>query len=183
MSDTLRDSISTRMSLRRGVPRVALFALLWWALTGGEPGSWWFGVPAVFVATLTSLALLPAGGWRWTPAGIARFLPFFLWQSLVGGVDVASRALRPGLTLERNVLHYPLRLPESPARVFMADAVSLVPGTLSIELGGGRLRVHTISDASQTLETLRELESKTADLFGLELTREETADEPEEDRG
>ncbi len=157
-------------SLRRVTLRVLLLALLWLILTGGDTDNLWLGALAILGGALVSLALLPDGGWRWTPSGIVRFLPFFLWQSLVGGMDVALRALRPDPPLNPDILEYEFRLPESPARVFMADAVSLLPGTLSTEIEGGHLRVHALS-GPEALETLRELESKTAGLFGLELAR------------
>lgn len=161
--------------MRRATSRALLLALLWLVLTGGDTDNLWLGVFAILGGTLVSLALLSDSGWRWTPAGIVRFLPFFLWQSLVGAVDVALRALRPNLPLDPDILEYEFRLPESPARVFMADAVSLLPGTLSVEIEGDCLRVHALS-GPEAFETLRELESKTASLFGLELASEEAAD-------
>lgn len=131
------------------------------------------GVPAVVGATAASLLLLPAGGWRWTAGGIVRFVPFFLYQSLAGGIDVALRALHPRLPLEPTILDYKLRLPENPARVFMADTISLLPGTLSAALEDRELRVHTLTQGPEVLENLRELERRVAALFGLELLPEE----------
>ncbi|HSK86317.1 MAG TPA: Na+/H+ antiporter subunit E [Rubrobacter sp.] len=165
----LRDQLGVGTLLRRAAPRVVLLALLWWVLTGGETDSWLVGSFTIAGALIVSLALLPAGGWRWTLTGVGRFVPFFLWQSLVGGLDVALRALRPARPLDPAFLEYPLGLPSDPARVFMANTVSLLPGTLSAELEGQRLRVHTLTENPKVLENLRELESRVAGLFGLEL--------------
>jgi multicomponent Na+:H+ antiporter subunit E len=150
--------------------RVALLAGLWWILTGGELRSWIFGVPAVAAAAYLSLKLAPAGGgWRWTAGGVARFVPFFLWQSLSGGVDVAWRAFRPDMPLEPDLIEYEWRLAHAPARVFMAGTVSLLPGTLSAELGDRVLRVHTLVRGPRASEGLERLEERVAALFGVEM--------------
>ena len=41
------------------VSRGLLFSLIWWILTDGTASSWWIGVPAVVLALITSVALLP----------------------------------------------------------------------------------------------------------------------------
>ncbi len=166
-----------RRAMSRALPRLALLAVLWWVLTGGSAESWLFGVPVIVGSTLASLALLPAGHRVWTPslAGAARFVPFFAWQSLAGGADVALRALRPSLPLDPDFVDYEFRLPEGPSRVFMANVISLLPGTLGAELEGRRLLVHTLSRGPGVLEGLEETEDRIADLFGLELEQHEEA--------
>jgi len=81
--------------------RIALFSLLWWILTEGTINSWLVGAPMVVFAVLASEALLPAVSW--SVSGIVRFVPFFLWRSLNGGVDVARRALQPFLASSRGL--------------------------------------------------------------------------------
>ncbi len=176
----LRSDVPAKRLLRRAASRAALLAVGWWVLTDGSPGSWMFGVPTIVGATLVSVALLPGKGWRLSPTGLARFVPFFLWQSLAGGWDVALRALRPGRPLSPDFLDYTLRLPEGTARVFMAGVISLVPGTLTVGLGDDRVRVHLLTDDPGALETLRELESRVADLFGLRLADAEPRPDPED---
>lgn len=161
--------------VRRGAPRVALLVLLWWALVAGYAGSWFVGAFAIAGAAAASLLLSP-GGWRWSLVGALRFVPFFAYQSLVGSVDVAARALRPRLPLEPALLDYTLRLPENHARVFMADTISLLPGTLSAALKGRQLRVHTLTQGPEVLENLHELESRVAALFALELLPEDESE-------
>ena len=176
----LRSNVSAKRLLRRAAPRATLLALGWWVLTDGSPSSWLFGVPTIVGATLVSVALLPGEGRRPSPAGLARFVPFFLWQSLAGGWDVALRALRPGRPLSPKILDYTLRLPEGTARTFMAGVISLVPGTLTVGLGEDHVRVHLLTDDPGTLETLRELETRVADLFGLRLADAEPRTDPED---
>jgi multicomponent Na+:H+ antiporter subunit E len=143
--------------------------VLWLVLTGGDTDAWYIGALAVVVGTLMSLALLPAYSWRWTVGGFVHFVPFFLWKSLSGGTDVALRALRPSMPLNPEILDYETRLPENPARIFLANTTSLLPGTLSAELEGRRLRLHTLAHGPEVLEDLQKEEILIARLFGLEL--------------
>lgn len=142
----------------------AIFSLLWWALTEGEP-AWGVGAPVILLATVAAWRLRLPGRVRLSLAGTLRFLPYFVWQSLRGGVDVARRALDPRLPLDPALLVYRLRLPPGPARVFLADVVSLLPGTLSAELAGDRLRLHVLDRASAPA-AVRELEGRVGALFG-----------------
>ena len=162
MRAELRRDTPRGLLVRRIAPRVALLALLWWALNGDNAGSWWVGAPAIAAA-----ALSPRAGPSPTLLGTLRFVPFFLRQSLVGGADVALRALRPSLPLAPDFLEYRLRLPMGPPSAVMAATVSLLPGTLTAEIREGTLRVHTLTEGQAVERDLRELEFRVAGLFGL----------------
>ncbi len=147
--------------------RTLLFALLWWILTQGDINSWLVGVPVVLLAVLASGWLLPAI--PWSLPGIVGFIPFFLWRSLYGGVDVARRALHPKLPISPGLFDYRWRLPPGLPRVFMANTVSLLPGTLSAELGQEHLRVHVLDQGGDFILELSVVEERVARLFGLNL--------------
>lgn len=152
-------------------PGVALLLLAgaWWVLTEGEP-AWGIGLPVVFLAGAAAWYVRAPGRLRVSFAGALRFVPYFVRQSLWGGLDVARRALDPRMPLDPALLVYRLRLPPGPARVFLADIVSLLPGTLSAELAGDRLRLHVL-DRAPAPAAVRTLEERVADLFGLRLGR------------
>jgi multicomponent Na+:H+ antiporter subunit E len=176
MESILQNHQQPNPSIRRfrdSAPRLVGFALLWWILTGGVHSSWIVGVPVVIGATVASLMLTPTPppGWNWI--AIARFLPFFLWQSLKGGADVARRALHPALPLSPFVLDYPTRLPLGQGRVFLANTISLLPGTLSAELRDDQLVVHGLDESLPVHDDLVALETRIAELFGIKL--EDTA--------
>lgn len=148
--------------------RIIVFALLWWIVSDGG-GDWLFGIPVVVLATIASYQLYPARGTRLRPLAFARFFGFFVHQSLRAGMDVAFRALGPGLRLTPAFIHYRLRLPAGPARVFLLDTLSLLPGTLSAELDDDRLCLHVL-DADLPVEAeVRDVERHVAAVFGLEL--------------
>jgi len=162
---TTRDTVISH--LQAGWLRAVLFALMWWILTDGALDSWLVGAPVVLFATLASLVLLPPFSWSLT--GFVRFLPFFLWRSLNGGMDVARRALDPRLPISPGMYDHRWRLPPGLPRVFMANTVSLLPGTLSAELDEGHLRVHVLDQTAVFASELEVIEARVAELFCLKL--------------
>jgi multicomponent Na+:H+ antiporter subunit E len=117
-------------------------------------------------APWASLALVPAGGWRWTVHGFLRFAPYFIVQSVRGGADVARRAFSRGPDLRPGYVDFRYTLPPGAPRVFMLGTMSLLPGTLSTRLRGDVLRVHVL-DVEWPMEArLRELEARVAELYG-----------------
>ena len=147
--------------------RALVFALLWWILTEGAMDSWLVGAPVVLLTTLVSMALLPPFSCALT--GIIRFVPFFLWHSLRGGVDVAWRAFHPSLPINPDLIDYPLQLPPGLPRVFMVNTVSLLPGTLSAELEADCLKVHVLDSSKDALPELKQVEREVAGVFGISL--------------
>ena len=158
---------SANVYLRTWLLRLVLFALMWWVLTDGAMDSWPVSLPVVLIATLASVMLMPP--LSWSLRGMLLFIPYFLWRSLRAGVDVARRALHPQLPIAPGLFDYRFRLPPGLPRVFMANTVSLLPGTLSVELGENILRVHVLDETGAINEELNLLENRLADIFGLEL--------------
>jgi multicomponent Na+:H+ antiporter subunit E len=155
------------VGLRVLVIRATLFALLWWVLTDGAVDSWVIGAPAVLVAAWTSAWLLPAASWSWF--GFARFLPLFLWYSLLGAIDVARLALHPRMTLSPELFEHQFGLPSQSARVFLANVASLLPGTLSTEMTDKSLCLHALDPADNIHRELVILERAVARVFRVEL--------------
>ena len=144
---------------RLGV-RVFGFAALWAILSGGE--GWGMGVPVVLIAAASIPFSTPAS--RLSIPGLARFLPYFLWNSLRGGIDVAARALNPGRPIDPAVLRYEMRLDSTVGRIIMANTVTLLPGTLSADLQGNILVVHVLNASGSITRMLSTLERRVADL-------------------
>ena len=146
-----------------------LFAALWWSLTGGAAASWLVGAPFVAAAAAASHRLWPAGTGWWSVAALVRFVGFFLRESARGGLDVARRALAPRMPLDPGTLELTCRLPRGPAEVFLVDVVSLLPGTLSVDLRGRVLTLHVLDRAAPAEADLRALEELVAAIFRVPL--------------
>jgi multicomponent Na+:H+ antiporter subunit E len=125
--------------------RATGFLVLWLVLAGFNPGDLPAAVVAVAGATWTSLRLLPRGGSRLSPRGIARLVLRFLGQSLMAGIDVARRAFDPRLPLRPGFVTVSPRLPPGTQRDAFCAFASLLPGTLPIATNDdGTLLVHCL---------------------------------------
>ena len=137
--------------------RALLLGLLWFVLAGPQADALLPGLLAVAAGTWLSLRLLPpvcaVRLWR-----IALLLPGFLWRSLLGGVDVAGRALHPRMPLAPGWVEVPSRLPGG-GRAVLGGSLSLMPGTLVAGTRDGRLLVHCL-DTGQPV--VREVEADEA---------------------
>lgn len=154
------------------VLRLATFLLIWWVLTDGMASSLWFGVPAILLALISSIVLIPPLNLIWYEC--VRFIPFFLKNSLIGGIDVAWRAFHPRLPIAPDLIEYSLKLPAGFSQVFMANTVNLLPGTLSAALENNILKVHVLDSQKDFLCELKAVEQHVAQIFGLSLNYSST---------
>jgi multicomponent Na+:H+ antiporter subunit E len=138
-----------------------LFLLLWGALAGGR--GWGVGIPAAVLAAVVACLITPVS--RCSLVGLARFIPFFIYNSLRGGIDVAYRVLHPKLPIEPALVRYELGLNHVAARVLMANTVTLLPGTLSAGLDDDVLVIHVLNAATPTVKALETLEQRIAEVF------------------
>lgn len=152
--------------------RAALLAALWWALTEGNAQAWLVGAPAIGAAILASFFLQGRAPWRVRPLAGLRTMAWFAGRSLAAGFDVALRALRPRPGLAPGFVAVRSRLGDPAARVLLADALSLVPGTLSVALRGAELELHVLDRAAPIEREVRELEARIAAFLGVALERE-----------
>lgn len=143
--------------------RLGSCLLLWWVLTGGQASSWIIGVPTITLALWVMSRLPQAPLWPISVAGLLRFIPYFLLQSVLGGIDVARRAYSPTLPLDPQIIEFPLKLPAGRPQIFFLNSVSLLPGTLSADLNGKTLKVHVLD--RKVDPQLGQLEKRVAQLF------------------
>jgi multicomponent Na+:H+ antiporter subunit E len=141
---------------------VGLFAV-WLALNAWT--AWPLGLAVAALGAVLGAALVPGQPSPWRPWRLLSFAAFFLRGSLLGGLDVARRALHPRLPVSPRLVDFRLELGPGPARTLMISLVSLLPGSLSADLDAERgiLRVHLL--AADADAGLAELQSRIAQLF------------------
>jgi multicomponent Na+:H+ antiporter subunit E len=139
---------------------------LWLVLTDLEPASLVFGMPAILAGAALAALFPPAPPWRIAPLAALGFAGFFASQSVRGALDVARRALDPRLPLRPGFRTVILTLGPGPGRVLLANTVSLLPGTLSAEIEGRRLIVHTLDLESDLAADVAALEARIRAAFG-----------------
>lgn len=150
--------------------RTLAFAALWWAVTESAGPGWPAGAAAVLAAVVASFLMIPPLEVRWRLGGILRFIPFFLQQSIRGGVDVAWRALHPRLPILPAIIEHRMTIPEGLPRVVLVNTLSLLPGTVAARTDGDRLTVHLLDSRLSSRERTEALEERVADVFGIELS-------------
>lgn len=153
--------------------RLGVFAVLWWALTEGDHSTWRYAAVIVPAAVAVSMAILPprtprAGRMRRAVAA-ARLAGWFLWRSVQGGADVASRAVRPRLRIDPGFVSHRFRLPPGPARIAVIDLMNLMPGSLSVRVQGDALLLHVVDTSMPVRDTIVTLEENVAAVVGVDL--------------
>lgn len=72
------------------------------------------------------------------------YVPVFLWECLKANLDVAYRVLHPAMPIEPGIVKIPTNLKSDMARTFLANSITMTPGTLSVDLVGDQVYVHWI---------------------------------------
>ncbi|MCX7890770.1 MAG: Na+/H+ antiporter subunit E [Burkholderiales bacterium] len=140
------------------------FAALWVVLVRGvAPADLAVGVLAAAVATWASLRLLPAEAGRVNLGALALRLPRFLWQSVVAGVDVARRALAPGVPLRLGFVGYRTGFARGAARNAFATITSLMPGTVPVDDTEAEISYHCLDVGQPVAAQLAAEEREYAD--------------------
>lgn len=163
MQKYLRNSLSIR-----SLVHLIMLAVIWLVLSEGISGSWVIGLPVIVLVVIVIAgdeeegASLPV-----SPAGLIAFLPFFLWQSVMSGFDVALRALRPNMGLNPVLLLYPMGLPDGASRRLFINCITLMPGTLSVKVKGDTVLVHVLDERQPVTAALQHLEARVGAVFGV----------------
>lgn len=150
--------------------RLLIMLVLWWVLAEGNTDTLWFGVVTAIAATFISLYAWPRKQIRWRLVPLLQFFPWFLWRSLVGGIDVARRAFAPRLRIQPKVQQYELLLKSEPAQAFLAWTITLSPGTASVNLENNRLDVHLLDPSLLPESRFRSVEARVGALFNESLS-------------
>lgn len=144
---------------------LVLLGGLWWLLSDGDPASWIIGLPTVAAAAWTVRRSASSHVDSVSVIGLLRFIPYFLLESLRGGFDVALRTLAPTMRIQPGYLTFRTGLRRQDARVFLVNAMGLLPGTLAADLDEDRLEVHLLDASSDADADLHRLERAIARIF------------------
>jgi multicomponent Na+:H+ antiporter subunit E len=147
---------------------VALF-IAWLALDG--TGNLLLGAFFSLIGAAAGAWLVPGEAYPWRPLRTVLFIGYFLRESVRGGLDVAWRALTPGMPIRPEFTLFELDLPSGLPKTLMVGVVSLLPGTLSVRLlETGQLEVHALTP--RAAEGLPGLQSRVKKLFSLDKQEE-----------
>lgn len=145
--------------------RFCAFSLLWFILAGHDPASWLIGIPAVMITVIVSMMLAPPTYVRLSLIGACQFFLFFLSQSIRSGLDVMGRTLASQPRIDPGLIFYTTHLSLDLTRILLANCISLLPGTLSVELKGETITIHTLDQSLPIVENVQALEKRVSRMF------------------
>lgn len=163
MQQYLRSSLAIR-----SLAHLIVLAVVWLILTEGISESWFFGLPVIILAVILVAGDKEEGSnISMSFSGIMTFIPFFLWQSVMSGFDVAIRSLRLDMGLRPVLLNYPMSLPNGAPRRLFVNSITLMPGTLSVQMQDDSVIVHALDERQPVMAALQHLEARVGAVFGV----------------
>jgi multicomponent Na+:H+ antiporter subunit E len=72
------------------------------------------------------------------------YIPVFFYFMLRANLDVAFRALHPKLPINPGIVKIRTTLKTDVAKTFLANSITLTPGTMTVEIDGDYLYIHWI---------------------------------------
>lgn len=149
----------------------------WFLLVAGDPASLLVGVifipMSIFAASKLSEKTDSTNEiLRVNILKVPKFIGFFLYQSIKGGTDTASRVFSANLALEADFLHYHIKhLPAGlPMNLFM-NVVSLLPGSVSVTREPNSVLVHVLAVTNSTIDEIYQCEVIISELFDINIIK------------
>ena len=84
------------------------------------------------------------------------YLPVFFWYVIEANLDVAYRIVHPERPIRPGIVKVQTALKSEVAKTFLANSITLTPGTLSVDIAGQTLYVHWINIRPDEAERERE---------------------------
>jgi multicomponent Na+:H+ antiporter subunit E len=108
------------------------------------------------------------GGPRVFLRRLLRYSIYVAWlvsRIVPAGIQVAYYVLHPRLPIEPGVLRFRTSLRSPIARTILANSITLVPGTMTLEVDGDEFAVHALIPAAADDLTAATLQNRIADVF------------------
>jgi multicomponent Na+:H+ antiporter subunit E len=132
--------------MKRYIVWVGFLFVVWLALTM----SWHWQELVVGLVVAASIAALQVKVFKPVSndpvsLGIAlRFLPYFLGQLIIANLQIAKLVLSPKINIAPGIISLPTQLKSKHKRFILANAITLTPGTLTLDCAQDQLWVHWV---------------------------------------
>ncbi|HIE06209.1 MAG TPA: Na+/H+ antiporter subunit E [bacterium (Candidatus Stahlbacteria)] len=80
------------------------------------------------------------------------YIPYFIWFMIRANLDVAFRVLHPERPINPGIVKIKTTLKTDTARVFLANSITLTPGTMTCDIDGEYLYIHWIDVQAKDTE-------------------------------
>ncbi|MDA3832230.1 MAG: Na+/H+ antiporter subunit E [Spirochaetales bacterium] len=132
--------------LTAGILLFAVWFLLMYPLSGQEAAA---GIIISLILVFLPLPNLQVfSSIRFTPKAILYsvfFLFVFLWEVIKSNIDVALRVLKPVIPLKPGIVKVNTTLRSELGRLVLANAITLTPGTITVDITENQLYIHWIA--------------------------------------
>ena len=85
------------------------------------------------------------------------YVPLFVFQLILSNIDVAFRVLSPKIPLNPGFVKISTDLKGDFAKLTLANSITLTPGTLSVDIDGSDIYIHTVDVKGKTPEENKEI--------------------------
>jgi len=125
--------------------------------------SWTFSLENLFVGTIFAILVGAFLGeiypdrldkifnprrWFW----MLCYIPYFIYYCVKANLDVAYRVIHPQLPIRPGIIKVRTDLESEMAKTFLANSITLTPGTLTVDIVGQDFYVHWIAIASDDVK-------------------------------
>jgi multicomponent Na+:H+ antiporter subunit E len=73
------------------------------------------------------------------------YIPVFLWELIKANLDVAYRVIHPLMPIHPGIVKVKTNIKSETGRVFLANSITLTPGTFTIDMKDDVLYIHWIN--------------------------------------
>lgn len=78
-----------------------------------------------------------------------KYLPIFIFEMIKANIDVARRVINPSLPINPGIVAIKTDLKSDQAKLFLANSITLTPGTLTVDIVDDTLYIHWIDVESE----------------------------------
>lgn len=89
-------------------------------------------------------------------AALITYIPIFIIEMVKANIDVARRVINPNLPINPGIVKINTNLQSEYAKLFLANSITLTPGTLTMDVEDENLYIHWIDVTSSNKEKQKE---------------------------
>jgi multicomponent Na+:H+ antiporter subunit E len=110
---------------------------------------------------------------------IFQYVPVFLWEVLKANIDVAYRVIHPRLPINPGIVKVKTALRSDMALTFLANSITLTPGTMSVDIDkeNAIVYVHWIDVQTEDMEVATQIIIERFERILRKIFEEEVRDE------
>ena len=135
---------------------IVLLFTIWILLAGNSQQELLFGgITVILLTLLFQKKFLVLEDIKLNPKSISYMVIFFfvfLWELFKANIDVAKRVISPKLPINPGIVKVKTKLESPLGRAFLANSITLTPGTLTVEMKDEYFYIHWIDVKADDIE-------------------------------